>query len=238
MEIGQSAGKNYAYLLGVYLGDGCVTVHNGYPAFRLNTIDEDFAQAVKAALEAISTYRANLSCHAVKKSSKPNWSLTFRDGTFCQRLQADTDKKSKIPDYVFGWERPLQQAFVVGLMDSEGYVAEKTQHKTGRAYYMGFKSCDVWVLDFVRLLQSMGIKLGKVSQCPPYREHYKTPTRFHIKMWSWIESGMRFNIQRKQSRVDRWAATEPYTERSRFPRKLSSETARRAAETQVIQSDL
>jgi intein-encoded DNA endonuclease-like protein len=224
MEIGQSAGKSYAYLLGVYLGDGCVTTSDGRLAFRLNTIDQDFAEAVKTALEELTDYSVSLSCHAVKKSSKPNWSLSCRDPALCERLQAHTGSKASLPD-VFNWDRPLQKAFVVGLMDSEGYVAEKTEHKTGRAYYMGFKSCDVWVPDFVRLLQSMGVKLGKVSVCPPYREHYKTPTRFHIKMQSWVDSGMRFNIKRKQDRVDRWAASEPYTERSRFPRKRSSETA-------------
>ena len=45
--------------MGVLLGDGCIT-NNGSrdgttrPAFRLNTIDEDFAQATKRALDALA----------------------------------------------------------------------------------------------------------------------------------------------------------------------------------------
>lgn len=225
MEIGQSAGKNYAYILGVYLGDGCVT-NNGYKlCFRLNTIDRDFADKVAQTLQALTGKNAPICTYPVKKSSKPNHGLQCNHHEFSEYLRIVTDDKKTIPKFVWSWTDEEIKQLVIGLMDSEGYVAEKTENKTGRAYYMGFKSCDVWVPDFVRLLHKIGIQIGKVSQCPPLKAHYKIPTRFHIKMQSWVDSGMRFNIARKQERVDRWAATEPYSERSRFPRKLSSETA-------------
>lgn len=224
MTIGKSADKSYAYLLGVYLGDGCVSKDaRGYLMFRVNTIDEDFALAVKGAISDISERNVTIRKEIVKKSSKPNFSLTCCDQGLCRALVLDTNSKKSLP---FCRIDDLKKAMIVGLMDSEGYVAEKTENKTGRAYYMGFKSCDVWVPDFVKLVQSVGLKIGKVSTCPPYRAHYKTPTRFHIKMQSWVDSGMRFNIKRKQDRVDLWARTEPYSERSLYPRKLISETLR------------
>lgn len=227
MEIGKSAGKSFAYILGVYLGDGCVTGNGGDRLiFRVNTIDPDFADAIKIALGEIVSAPVSIRREEVKKSSKPNYALCCSAGPLCHHLLNVTRDKQCIPDEVLSWPIEQQQAFVIGLMDSEGFVAEKTEGKTGRAYYMGFKSCDVWVPEFVRLLEKMGVRIGKVSQCPPYKEGYKVPTRFHIKMQSWVDSGMRFNIVRKQSRVDRWAATEPYSERVRFPRRLSSETTR------------
>lgn len=222
--IGREAGKSFkslAYLLGVYLGDGCVTTQGGKQVFKLNTIDEDFALATKAAVEDLGG-KASIYKYEVSKSSKPNHSLWCSTEHICRNLVVMTDSKKCLPGFMSDDEA---KAFIVGLMDSEGFVAEKTEGKTGRAYYMGFKSCDVWVPDFIRLLQSVGIQIGKVSECPPYRAHYKTPTRFHIKMQSWVDSGMRFNIKRKQERVDRWASTVPYTERKRFPRKLTSETS-------------
>ncbi|SRR5678816_3083044 len=219
MTNGVEAGKSYAYLLGVYLGDGCVTRYNKGIAFRLNTIDEDFALAVKAALETITTVPVRIWKETVKKSSKPNYALCCADEVLSASLVMTTGNKQKLPLTDF------PEDLIVGLMDSEGFVAEKTEHKTGRAYYMGFKSCDVWVPDFIRLVQSVGLKIGKIQTEKPYKPHYKEPTRFHIKMQSWVDSGLRFNIKRKQDRVDRWAATEPYSERSRFPRKLTSETS-------------
>lgn len=231
MTIGQSAGKSYAYLQGVYLGDGCVTLHQGRLVFRLNTIDEDFALAVQEAIE-IYGGKSSICKHSVSKSSKPNYALYCGYEPLCIALRRDTDSKLRVPDFS-NYSDEAVKDFIVGVMDSEGFVAEKTENKTGRAYYMGYKSCDVWVQDLISLMQRVGLKVGKVSKCPPYRSHYKTPTRFTIKMQSWVDSGMRFNIKRKQDRVDRWAATEPYSERSLYPRKLTSETARKGAEVRA-----
>ncbi len=189
--------------------------------FRLNTIDLDFALAVRAALGRVSSYVVSLCCHPVKKSKRLNYALRCGDRKLCDRLMADTNKKLTLPHLSSDDEK---KAFIIGLMDSEGFVAENTQNKTGRAYYMGFKSCDVWVPDFILLLQSVGVKVGKISACPPLKAGYKVPTRFHIKMQSWVDVGLRFNIARKQTRVDRWAATIPYSERSRYPRKVTPET--------------
>ncbi len=230
--IGQEAGKSFAYLLGVFLGDGCVTIwraagRTDRPIFRLNTIDEDFARAVKAALEELSDYAVTLSSHSVSKSSKPNWALACGDKAICQNLVWETESKRIIPDYVFGWPRDQKLAFIAGLMDSEGFVAANSNH-TGRRFYMGFKSCDAWVPDFIRLLHSVGIVIGKVGIEKPAKPGYKVPMRFAIKMQSWIDSGARFNIARKQRRVDEWAATEPDPRGLRFRAKLTPETICRA----------
>lgn len=222
--IGQSAGKTFAYILGVYLGDGCVTqTGSGSVAFKLNTIDEDFAVATKTALEMLTDKNVGMCIHAVKGSAKPNHAVWVCDREFCNVLKEDTLNKRIIPDYVWKWPRENKLAFIVGLMDSEGFVAQKTGGKTGRSFYMGFKSCDEWVPDFIRLLNHVGIEIGKVGHEKPRKPGYKAPTRFSIKMRSWVDSGARFNIARKQDRVDRWAATEPYSERSRHPRKVTSE---------------
>lgn len=218
MKIGQSAGKSFAYLLGVFLGDGCVTKNvsynsgpspKSYPVFRLNTIDIEFAEAVKAALADLTDRPVNINTHNVSKSSKPNHSLRCGCPLLCKKLVDDTEAKQVIPAYVRSWKREEKLAFIAGLMDSEGFVAKKSVAKTDRCYYMGFKSCDVWVPEFIKLLESMNFKIGKVSECPPYIKGYKTPTRFHIKMQSWVDNGGYFNIRRKQERVELWASTAP-----------------------------
>lgn len=225
--IGQDAGKSFAYILGVYLGDGCVTIRRvsgeaDVPVFRLNTIDEDFVRATQAALADLTDYKITVCCHAVSKSNKPNWSLSVRGRELCGRLVVDTEKKRVIPPYVWEWPREYKLAFIAGLMDSEGFVG--SQKRAGRRHYMGFKSCDVWVPSFIRLLHSVGILVGKVGIERPRYPGYKTPTRFTIKMQSWVDSGVRFNIARKQSRVDEWAATVPDPRALRFQAKLTPET--------------
>lgn len=223
VKIGQSAGKSYAYLLGVFLGDGCVTHQQGYPVFRLNTIDEDFALATKSALQELTDRPVSIHQHSVKASSKPNHSLRCGDPDLCEHLVFVTEAKMIIPNFVHTWGRENRLAFIAGVMDSEGFVAANKSNPTNRRYYMGYKSCDVWVPDFIRILQGLGIRVGKVSKEKPRKEGYKTPTRFTIKMQSWIDSGARFNIARKQDRVDAWAETGPYERRATNPRRLSPE---------------
>jgi hypothetical protein len=83
--IGQEAGKSFAYILGVYLGDGAVTVwrqtgKSDRLMFRLNTIDEDFALAVKSALADLSSYKVVLSCHIARKQRRVDeWAATVPD---------------------------------------------------------------------------------------------------------------------------------------------------------------
>lgn len=223
--IGQSAGKTFAYLLGVYLGDGCVTRSGRKKAtvFRLNTIDQEFAEATQAAYLELTGKAGSLSCHAVKKSSKPNWSLAIRDDQLTAHLVETTRAKQSIPDYVFSWPHEQKLAFIGGLMDSEGFVAANRNH-TGRRFYMGFKSCDCWFGDFIRVLQSVGIVVGKIGVEAPRKPGYKVPRRVTIKMQSWIDSGARFIIKRKQDRVDEWANTEPNPLGKRFWAKVAPET--------------
>ena len=231
--IGQSVGKSFAYIVGVYLGDGCVTTQTSkgrytYTVFRLNTIDADFAASTKSALEELGSRWATVSVHAVSKSSKPNHSLAARHDDLCARLVELTDGKKKLPDDVFLWSGDEQIAFIAGLMDSEGFVAAN-KNPTNRRYYMGFKSCDLWVPDFIRLLESVGVMVGKVSTEAPRKPGYKVPMRFTIKMQSWIDAGCYFNVQRKQTRVWEWASCGAYERRALHPRRLTSETTRQTA---------
>ncbi len=239
MAIGQSAGKSYAYLFGVYLGDGCVTTMGTQTVFRLNTIDQDFATAVEAAFWAIGARAVNCCTHAVAKSSKPNHSLTARHDDACREFVDRSHGKLVFPDFIWSAARAERLAFVAGLMDSEGFVArhslrakptEAHWQLTNRSYYMGFKSCDEWVPAFARLLETLGVQHGKIGIEEPRQLGYKTPRRFTVKMQSWIDAGCYFNIARKQDRVHEWASAPAYAHRRVAPRRLTSETSRSTLE--------
>lgn len=234
--IGQSAGKDYAYVLGVYLGDGCVTWLNDRgkkrKQFRLNTIDEDFARATAKALTALySEYKATVCRHSVK-GGRDNWALSFRAPELCEWLVSETSAKQQIPAWVLEAPREDRIAFVAGLMDSEGYVAYRKETRwaaTNRNYMLGYKSCDAWIPDFLRILDGLGVRYGSMSVEKPRKAGYKTPTGFRIKIQSWIDAGCYFNIRRKQDRIDLWASKGAYESRSLHPRRSTSETLRCAA---------
>ena len=195
----QSARKSWFYVLGVYLGDGCVT--GGY--FRVNTIDMDFAEAIKSALKDMSDSTVTIHTYSVSKSSKPNHALYCGDTSLAKKLTEDTKSKQEIPSYVFDASDDEKKSFISGLMDSEGYVA-RAKSGRGMHFCMGYKSCDSWVPDFIRILQSIGIKIGKVSFEKPWKPSYKVPIQFGIKLASWVDAGCHFNISRKEDRVIDW----------------------------------
>jgi hypothetical protein len=205
VKIGQSAGKSWEYLVGVFLGDGCVTYTGDrrYPVFRLNTIDEDFMQATKEALHDLTDRHVSVSKEAVKRSPRPNYALRCSDPEICALLKSQTDEKKKLPDWIWGADQDARLAFIAGLMDSEGYVSRQFGRRAG-LFYMGFKSTDVWFDDFVRVLHMSGILTGKIGKEGPIKPHYRPSKRVTIKLASWVRSGAYFNIARKQVKVDEW----------------------------------
>lgn len=215
MKIGQSAGKSWEYLSGVFLGDGCVTrqvygpvlpdgTRKWLPTFRLNTIDQEFAEATKEALQQHTARPISIHVHPVSKSSKPNWSLRCGDREICARLVAETAAKQQLPEWVWTTDHEGRLAFIAGLMDSEGFVS---QNAAG-TWYMGYKSTDVWFADFVRVLNKAGIEIGKIGVEKPLKPGYRTPRRFTVKMRSWVSAGAYFNIRRKSDRVQNWVQAQ------------------------------
>lgn len=222
--IGQSDGKSFAYLLGVYLGDGCATEVQGHYRFRLNTIDKDFAEATADAIEAVIGKRYPINGPYQDKrfpKSAPQYMLCCSTSALPLKLIEETDGKKKIPEWIFTSDKDVRLAFIAGLMDSEGFVAERKGYPTNRRYFMGFKSCDLWVPEFVKLLEQSGIRTGDLRTEEPRKAHYKRPWVFKVKMQSWVDAGGYFKCSRKQKRVDEWASVGPYVLRSRYPAKAS-----------------
>ncbi len=215
MKIGQSAAKNWEYLVGVFLGDGCVTNHaKGRKYFRLNTIDQDFALTTKAVLHHFTDRAVTYGSHPVPKSKNPNHNLQCGDPEICRRLQAETDCKKKLPDWIWTCDHEARLAFIAGLMDSEGYCC--VHSKTG-AVNIGFLSCDIWFDDFIRVLNKAGIEVGKIGVLTRRNPLHKTPRRVTIKKPSWLRSGAYFTIQRKQRRINEWAARTQLSSETNTP---------------------
>ncbi len=150
--IGQSADKSYAYLLGVYLGDGYVAKSG---VFTMTTIDLDFAQAVHDSFAdlGIDTKISDPRRDARFSKSRSYYNLHSQVSDVCERLVTETQTKQAIPAWAFDADIELRKQFIAGLMDSEGFVAKVNRagrKETNRDYYMGYKSCDVWVPDLIK----------------------------------------------------------------------------------------
>ena len=195
-RIGKSAAKSYSYILGLYMGDGCVSrrPENHSYLFRLNVIDKDFAEYAMEHLFKMTGRRTKIF-----QQNGRFWTFSFGWKDLCDHLESVTEKKGKIPSFVKEWPLELRKKFVEAQMDSDGYVyVDRTRDR----YLMGFKNCDEWFDDFVDILHSVGVKTGGIRPEKGRKPGYKDSKMVYVNLPSWAESGCRFNMKRKADKVD------------------------------------
>ena len=218
MENGQSAGKEFAYLLGVYLGDGCILqdkrwVNIGYK-FQLVCIDYDFIEKVQQSINILLEKLPNIKTVNMTTKGKENRKQQYKmviSNIFWKTFVDDTCNKKIIPEYVWNWDKELIKQFIIGIMDSEGYCA-KCKKYTGTiySYQLGIGMAESYTWDIWRLFQKIGtettqpqLMLQKVKMRKDGTPH-KDCFRWQIKIPSFDSSGLYFNIKRKQERVEEY----------------------------------
>jgi len=202
----QPAGKKkaLAYITGVYLGDGCLThlkndsyKKNDLYRFTLNTIDYDFAEKTKESLEQILSEKIKIYTYPVSKSSNSNNQLTARYAEPLFFLKEESWYRNRIPPFIWKMNRKIQKEFIAGVLDSEGFVS-----KNGKgSIYMGVKACDLFIDEFIKMLKSHNVKIGKRSIEKPRQEGYKAPIRYTINAESFWKAQLYLYIDRKMSRL-------------------------------------
>ena len=206
---GQSAGKDIilSFLVGVYLGDGCVYHQEGTNnyIFRLSSIDEDFVKTVQKCFFYLIGKSGNIQQATIKTTfSNPNKKRTIYTYTvYSKRIFSVftrlTKGKTKIPRMIKRTPA-ITRAFIAGLMDSEGYIAH---YKNKWAFESGFCGSNEWVKEIKEILLSIGCFSGIITTTLPggkknlKKNHYS----FHINVKSFIDSGCFFTIRRKWLRI-------------------------------------
>jgi DNA-binding transcriptional regulator WhiA len=207
---GQSAGKSFAYILGVYLGDGCITRPKNRPTisyvFRLEVFDEDFAIATQKALDELECKAYFRKNYRTRYKQGYSFVVETRDKELTEALRKDTRCKEIIPSYVYKWNKENKIAFISGVMDSEGFVSKRTKPLANGlpSFMMGIKMDYNILKQFKPILQSVGIKTGKFTMTKPKWVTNIQTANLTINIPSWIEAGGYFHIQRKKSRVEQY----------------------------------
>lgn len=200
---------NQAYLIGVYLGDGSISFVPKYRNyfFALNAVDKEFVEKTAICLEEYFGKKPSLFLDKTgggwkERNTRPLWKTVVYGKVKCQKLRDLTHDKRVIPKVIFETSRKNQRAFIAGIMDSEGYVGKHYNQKLDKTQYlMGIASCDVWLEDFIRLLESHKVKCGKRYKEKQIKPWHKPKFRYKINTMSWIKSGCYFTIKRKNERL-------------------------------------
>jgi intein/homing endonuclease len=191
--------KEIAYLLGVYLGDGCLY----HRQFTVVKNDEDTIQRVASILESIfgrkpRTYtvqpnRTTLYACRIEGKEVPKWF----------RMVCPT--KNRLPACVLNAPDEVQKEFIAGLMDTDGYISYGMNKEGFQKVSMGFTSASPWLLDFRAMFQRHGVKVGKLTLKNKYRSPLERDCfQVGINVRSFADAGLYFRCVRKQSRLNRY----------------------------------
>lgn len=201
-----------AYLLGYHLGDG--SLHSGprkSRAVSYTDSDEDVLHLIQAILmcEFGSYVRCARDC-----GDKNAFKIVSTKRIVCEWIDRWVGAEKRWPCEVWEWKTEAKKAFLIGLMDSDGFVGIQRNHryfsKHNQKWYiqnfrclLGFCNTAQWMYEVIRLAQHLGIQHGKIGfitrldkirRTMPLMKVYFTPR-------SYIRAGMFFFGARKQGRL-------------------------------------
>lgn len=201
----QSAGKSFAYILGTYLSDACITHERNSLVLRLEVMDKDFADHFEQSLvEYGATHVKTYKIENPRYKQGFSFFVISRDQVLIDRLLSDTHKKTLVPSYVKHWSKQDKLEFISAVMDGEGYVGKRSKPLANgkNTYGIGIKMEHALLTQIKPIMQSVGIKTGKFIMTKNI-VNIQTST-LNIRMASWISSGAKFYIERKQNRVNEY----------------------------------
>lgn len=198
---GQSAGKDYAYLLGTYFGDASIVKRTDTCyTYTIEAIDRDFVERVADEIKNFTGKRPNIFERGRKTSlGKTMYALTISKKETFRPFYVDTGKCNFIPEYVYDWPEENKIAFIEGVLDSDGWVSARKNPAGITQFQMGYGASFSWVCDIKRIMESLGIDCCKIRE---YKmKSGKTMYTFTINMRSFVESKVKFTSTRKNSKV-------------------------------------
>lgn len=210
----ENLNKELAYLLGVYLTDGSISVRmepTPGATFQLQVIDRDFAEKT---LECLKKILPECKAHVNLYIAKPCGFTKKYTDKYCVGVGftewkdfffTQTGHKSHIPSIIWDCPLPIKKWFIAGIMDGDGWIAEAIIGRKNPRYNIGIgKVEDGWIWEFKAFIEQIGVKTNKPEIIPAgYRQHTVPFVRMKFNTRSFINCGLFFTIERKQKRLQR-----------------------------------
>ena len=200
--------KDKAYLIGVYLGDGCCHKSKSY-GFTIISADKD---VIERTCNIVSKLLRK-ECYV--QEIKPNQTQLYRFRVYSKRLfeilTSQTNKKSEIPQSIINSDKKIISEFIAGLMDTDGYISTGTNKFGWQRFSLGFTNSGKWTDQFITILKNSGVKVGKKTLKKKYRSlKEKDCYQININLRSFVENELYFNCQRKQSLLEKYKVNVKY----------------------------
>lgn len=191
-----------AYSIGALLGDGSVKTHickcrEGFQTIHAVVIcnmDSDCINRV--CLEVNTFFNKKYEIIPYKNGNGTlMYRLAINNSIIYELFHYFIGEKVLLPVEIFRVDRVSKLHFLAGLFDTDGYVSvSKGYYRVG--YAARFKTL---VEDVTRLMQKLGVKVGKVHE--QVSGHGTTMYVIKPNIKSFIDAGCYFHIPRKAQRL-------------------------------------
>lgn len=203
----ESGNLDLAYLLGMYLTDGCVKwTKSGQ--FRLKSIDKDIAENIAMIGYRLFGHMPIISFQKNGGTSKGNhYEVSIYSKDLCKWLEDSTDHKRYLPPFVYGESVEWRKEFLAGLLDGDGWCSvsfvRKKNNPTGNAsWWASIGLCgmtDTYMNGMSKFFATMNIDFS----------HYDSITKagtsmreYKLKTSSFVENNLYFRCKRKSDKLD------------------------------------
>lgn len=201
--------QNVAYLYGVYLGDGFCNKTQRQYTFNIISEDKDVIKRTQIIVNQL--LNKNYLITKIKPNNKELYRYRAWNKELFNSLITCTNNKSKIPEIIINSSREIKKEFISGLMDTDGYVSVGINKLGQQRFSLGFVNSAKWLDNFIFLLKSMGVKIGKKTLKKKYRsKNEKDCYQININLRSFVENGLYFRCQRKQDILQKYKEEVKY----------------------------
>ena len=184
--------EEFMWILGLYLGDGCMDRSAGSVARRIYFAVPPKDRARKKLERLLKTV---FNVKYAPKGISLTINSTVLSKLFLDLGFAGTAKTKKIPNWVFNLPRNQKLAFIEGYFDADGYL-RRTMKKDGKQYgQIVFASANKNLLEDLKLLMiSVGIDPLKISTYVKERKLYKERLKEYTSHY--LSMNIRGNLER------------------------------------------
>jgi len=185
--------KDFSYLIGSLLGDGCLYVGRNTYQFSITSEDYDFCEKCQIIVGNLFGKEGRIK--TVRKDNK----ISYYQLVVCSKdivyfLKEITHDKKEIPLFIYR-NKNFKRSFIQGLMDSDGWISKVNASDGYIRYRVGFKNISIWTNEFKDMFNTLNVRTGKMRKVSNIRSSKKAFS-FTINTFDYCDK-IGFRIDRK-----------------------------------------
>lgn len=201
-KLSEEKACDLCYLIGAFMGDGCIYIRNNNYQFSITSSDIDFCQICSKICEKLFNKSGNIKTINNKRNEYSYSQLVCCSKNICHLIKDLTCNKTTVPKIVQN-DTLTKRGFIQGVMDADGWISKVSASDGYIRYRIGFKNTAYWTKQINDIIKSLEVRVGIVNKSESHRYYKKNKDSFvfSINTEDYCKK-IGFRIARKQKLVE------------------------------------